>query len=138
MDTKEEEMNETLENEAEEESKSDPEWIDAEEQDVTEASFEFEMYLSTDGKHTVHVKADTRKGRTQAIAYAMKNYDFILTRYGTKQGQAVKEYGNGKPKVSSTDCKHTNIKFAQSKTEANPGRWFQSCKDCGKFLGWKS
>ena len=75
MDPKDEqEMNEAMSNEAEELAKAeDPEWIDAEGQDIKEAPFEFEMYLSTDGKHTVHVKADTRKGRTQAIAYAMKN-----------------------------------------------------------------
>ncbi len=34
-------------------------------------------------------------------------------------------------------CSHIDIKFVQSQTDKNPGRWFKSCKDCGKFLGWQ-
>jgi len=104
-----------------------------------EPKYEFELFLSTDGKHTVHIKADTKEGRKKALAVATETYDYIKTRYGTKQGQAVREYSkNGESKPDQSTCSHENIKFAQSKTEKNPGRWFKSCKDCGKFLGWKS
>lgn len=103
---------------------------------------ELEIYLSTDGKNTVHLKTSEpdKSKRQKMIAKAMELYDFVLARYGTKQAQAVKEYGkeNGHVEVKPEDCKHVNIKFAQSKTEKNPGRWFKSCIDCKSFLGWTS
>ena len=106
-----------------------------------------ELWLSTDGKHTVKLETnelDNTKRKT-AIAKTMDLYDFVLARYGTKQAQAVKEYGNGKSGMQTYDddkakqdaCKHLNIKFLQSKTEKNPGRWFKQCADCKKFLGWQ-
>ena len=97
-----------------------------------------ELFMSTDGKHTVHVTVENPEARKEAVQKGMEMYDYVVTRYGTKQAQAVREYGNGERKPSQETCKHTNIKFAQSKTEKNPGRWFKACKDCGKFLGWQS
>lgn len=108
-----------------------------------EAEYDFELWLSTDGKHTVKVAAKTHEGKKKALKVATETYDYILTRYGTKQGQAVKEYGkeNGaKPPtvtvVNPETCTHVEVKFAQSHTEKNPNRWFKSCKTCKKFLGW--
>ena len=104
----------------------------------TESDYEFELFLSTDGKNTVHVKAN-RKNANKALKAATETYDYIKARYGTKQALSVKEYGNGKAQeVSQQSCKHTNVAFKESKTEKNPGRWFKSCKDCKAFLGWKS
>jgi hypothetical protein len=110
--------------------------------DTQAPHYTFEVWLSTDGKHSVHCVADTPEGRREAMRVATQEYDYILERYGTKQAQAVKEYGKGngdaKPEqVNQDTCKHINVRFAQSKTEKNPGRWFKSCADCGKFLGWK-
>lgn len=124
-------------------TEKDPDWINEEQpNEVPEkdrnAEYEFELFLSTDGKHTVHVKSD-RDNKNRAMKVATETYDYILTRYGTKQGQAVKEYGNGRqaPEVNQETCKHVNVKFAQSKTDKNPDRWFKGCRDCGKFLGWQ-
>lgn len=120
----------------------DPEWIKNAEEKLPkdEEEYELEMYLSTDGKHTIHVKVSEPKSRKIAIKKAMEIYDYILARYGTKQAQAVKEYAkeNGGEKISKESCKHVNMKFGQSRTEKNPGRWFKSCRDCGEFLGWQS
>lgn len=106
------------------------------------ANAEIELWLSTDGKQTVHLKTNEPDGRLRkkAIARTMELYDFVLTRYGTKQAQAVKEYGkgNGEGKPDPETCPHTQFKFAQSHTEKNPGKWFKSCVSCGKFLGWQS
>lgn len=103
-----------------------------------EKKYRFELYLSTDGKHTVHMTAEDPEVVKEAVAKAMNMYDYVVSRYGTKQAQAVREYGNGKKEtVSPEDCKHINVAFKQSKTEKNPGRWFKTCKDCGKFLGWQ-
>ena len=43
-----------------------------------------ELYLSTDGKHTVHVSADTTKNMNALRDYAMKLYAEVLEQYGTK------------------------------------------------------
>jgi ribosome-associated translation inhibitor RaiA len=106
--------------------------------------YEVELFLSSDGKHTIHIKTGSRNAQ-KAIAEAMDRFDFVLARYGTKQAQAVKEYGNGKSGMQNYDdkmakqdtCPHTSTKFVQSKTPKNPGRWFKSCNDCGAFLGWQ-
>ena len=47
-------------------------------------SFEFEMWLSTDGKHTVNVKAKTDGGRAAAVAYATARYEEVQKTYGKK------------------------------------------------------
>lgn len=57
--------------------------------------FELEVFLSTDGKHTVRMKAETEEGRDKGIPYAKVLYKKILEEFGTKQAQAVKEYKNG-------------------------------------------
>ena len=107
-------------------------------EELGESKYEFELFLSTDGKHTIHVKAFDAPGKRKALRVATETYNYILTRYGTKQAQVVKEYGkeNGEIKPDQEICKHTNVKFSQSHTEKNPGKWFKSCTDCGKFMGW--
>ena len=74
----------------------DEQWI-AEEEAIAEESgdFEAEIFLSTDGKHTVRVKAQTQAGRKDALMWAKQVYNRIVAVYGTKQAQAVKEYTRG-------------------------------------------
>lgn len=55
-----------------------------------EDKMEIEMYLSTDGKHTVHVKA-TEGLVTEAYTQAKKIYDQILKDYGKGTVQKVIE-----------------------------------------------
>jgi len=102
-----------------------------------EGDYDFELWLSSDGKHTVKVTSKTAEGKRKALKVATDTFDYILERYGTKQALSVKEYGNGKKEVKPEECKHTNVKFAESHTEKNPGRWFKSCRDCKAFLGWR-
>lgn len=71
---------------------------------------DLEIFLSTDGKNTVHLRNATK------IQQAINIFDFIKELYGTKQAQAVKEYGNGKPgvKVDTSDssfCKIHEVKM---------------------------
>jgi len=116
-----------------------PEWLekDKEEKDEKKKDFDLELFMSTDGKHTVRVMVKNQEARREAVKRAMEIYDYVVARYGTKQAQAVKEYSNGKKEVDKKTCPHTNVRFAQSKTEKNPGRWFKVCQDCGEFLGWQ-
>ncbi len=62
-------------------------WMQEEE---SKEDFEFELFLSTDGKNTVRVKANTPKGRTEAMKYAKAVYEKLVARYGTKAEQYTK------------------------------------------------
>jgi len=69
--------------------------IDIDDVLIDEASggeFEGELYLSTDGKNTVHVKASTKEGRKEALKWAKLVYEGIKSNYGTKQELNVKAY----------------------------------------------
>lgn len=106
------------------------------------ANAELELYLSSDGKNTVHLKTNEpdNKTRKEAIAKAMELYDFVLARYGTKQTLNKATYNpvvTPEVKPDQATCKHVNVKFVESHTEKNPGRWFKTCKDCGAFCGWQ-
>ena len=130
----EKEMAEAVEQAASE----DPGWVKEGNESSELLPYSLELFLSTDGKHTVHVTVDAPEARREAVKKAMEFYDYVVARFGTKQAQAVREYGkNGEQKPDQKTCKHVNVKFAQSKTEKNPGRWFKGCKDCGAFLGWQ-
>lgn len=140
--TEEEEMQEAMEGAAEQSAPEDPDWIkNAEEKLPTKkGNYKLSIFLSTDGKHTVNVEVEDQESRHEATRKAMELYDYILARYGTKQAQAVKEYAqNGNAQqINKEDCKHEQMKFMQSKTEKNPGRWFKSCATCKSFLGWQT
>jgi hypothetical protein len=43
-----------------------------------------ELFLSTDGKHTVHVSADTPEQMTALVATAKALYQEVLAAFGTK------------------------------------------------------
>jgi hypothetical protein len=57
-----------------------------------EPKYSLEIYLSTDGKHTIKTTSDTVEGNKKAYEVAVTMYDQIVAKYGTKQAQAVKEY----------------------------------------------
>jgi len=112
----------------------------AEEMDV----FTGEIWLSTDGKHTVHIAADTAAGRKAGGKWAVEAYKWIVKELGTKPElwEEVMTKKNGKEperkeeKATST-CPHTQFKVKQvSKEGPNKGKYFKVCVDCGKFLGW--
>lgn len=105
----------------------DPDWIKGE--------FESELFLSTDGKHTVRVKANDTQGRKAGLKWAKKVYEAIIERYGTKQAQAVKEYkNNGKTIPTCPECGAEMKERTSSKT----GKKFWGCSnypDC-KGVVW--
>lgn len=89
-------MTENYPDEAEEyiAAEQEPEWMEEEEEEEeSKENFEFELFLSTDGKHTVRVKAETPKARKDAMEYAKQVYERILARYGTKAEQYTKLNG---------------------------------------------
>lgn len=51
-----------------------------------------ELYLSSDGKHTVHVTAHTQEQMNELAPYARALYEKVLAHYGTKAqmwGEAI-------------------------------------------------
>lgn len=131
----------TLQNDVIEEAKLEAEEIEEvmdKAEELNEPKYEFELFLSTDGKQTVHVKAFDAAGKRKALTVATETYDYILARYGTKQGQAVKEYAKpSESPIAPETCPHTNVKFVQAHTPKNEGRWFKTCVDCKKFISWQ-
>lgn len=120
---------------------ADPDWIKNEDEKLPsqKGDYKISLFLSTDGKHTVHVEVNDPKSRHEAIKKGTELYDYILSRYGTKQAQAVKEYGNGRKEADPAACRHVHIGLFQAKKEGpNQGKWFKSCRDCKKFLGFQS
>lgn len=103
---------------------------------MSDAKFKGEIFLSTDGKHTVHAISTTKKGRKAALKWSRAVYDALLSRYGTKQGQAKKEYSKDEEKEKQENCAHPKTSVVTSRSEKNPGRQFNKCDVCGQFLGW--
>ena len=64
------------------------EWLTKEEE--IQGDFEYELFLSSDGKNTVRVKAQTKEGREAANIYAKRVFDRLIARYGTKAEQYTK------------------------------------------------
>ena len=61
-----------------------------------------ELYLSSDGKHTVHVKADSPEQMNGLAPYAKARYNKLLEEFGTKAQMweaAINRKGNGPAQV---------------------------------------
>ena len=99
-------------------------------------NFTGEVFWSTDGKHTVHVIAETKEGRAAALKWGDMAYERLVLKYGTKQAQAVKEYT--KKEDIKESCQHPSEKVVVmvSKSPKNPGKKFRKCEVCNSFLGW--
>jgi hypothetical protein len=96
--------------------------------------FEAELFLSTDGKQTVHVKASTKEGRASAIKWAKVVFEAVRSRYGTKQELNAKTYNPPLKKVdpNAPICAIHNAPMTLkpagvSKTTNKPYPAFWSC-----------
>ena len=87
---------------------------EAKEMILPEGEFESEVWLSTDGKHTVHVTAKDEQGRKAAGAWAVVVYDKLKERYGTKQGQAKMEYSKDPDLGECAKCGAPNKKSVKT------------------------
>ena len=65
-----------------------------------------ELYLSSDGKHTVHVGADTPEEMVKLLPQAQVIYDAVVRKYGTK-ARMWHEAGNGET-VKTVEAKPAN------------------------------
>lgn len=82
-----------------------------------EGKFEGNLFLSTDSKMTVSIKADTPQGRKAGLQWAKRVYDRLLVSYGKK------EYG---PRKGSPDVQ---IPYKQVSTGTE---WPLTCLICGE------
>lgn len=72
--------------------KTPDEIMDEAEKASHSGNFKGEIWMSTDGKHTVHGVAETDKDRESMARWVAYTYEKIVSWKGTKQAQAVKEY----------------------------------------------
>lgn len=111
--------------------------------------FEGEIFFSTDGKHTVHVKADTAEGRKAGGTWALNTYRWIVGELGTKAemwDKAINGKKEEKKPFSGTtgaqggqknDCPHDEgYEVKISNSEKNKGKAYKKCLKCGAFMGW--
>jgi hypothetical protein len=78
-----------------------------------EGEFCLEVFLSSDGKNTVHVKADGDH-KENAMKKAMRLFDFLREVYGTKQAQAKKEYSDEEDLGKCVKCGAPNVRYKTS------------------------
>ena len=76
----------------------------------TDNDFTGEVFLSTDGKHTVHVKASTKEGRKAALNWAKLVYEGIKSNYGTKQELNKTTYNEKEELGNCPKCGAPNAK----------------------------
>jgi hypothetical protein len=88
-----------------------------------EGNFESEIFLSTDGKHTIHIKANTPKSRSEAWKWAINTYDLIKEKYGTKQAQSVREYNKEEDLGKCSKCGAKNIRSLKGKVYCSAKCW---------------
>lgn len=72
-----------------------------------------ELFLSTDGKQTVHIKADTKEEMDKLLPYAKALYLKIVDELGTKAQmwqEAMSGNGNGKNKQPASFGKRIDTK----------------------------
>jgi len=90
-------------------------------------NFEGEIWLSTDGKLTVRMKAETPEGRFAGAKWAKDTYEAIVKRYGTKQAQAVREYKKPEEPIEEAVEK---VKQELPRTKV--------CNECGGIRTYKT
>lgn len=85
--------------------------------------FEGEVFLSTDGKHTVHVKASTKDGRKNALQWAKLVYEGIKSLYGTKQQLNVETYDPKEDLGKCPKCGAPNKRSLKGKVYCSNKCW---------------
>lgn len=90
---------------------------------VNEGDFEGELFLSTDGKHTVHVKASSVQTRKEALKWAKAVYETVKERYGTKQQANVEAYNKEKDLGNCSHCNAPNALSKQGKPYCSAKCW---------------
>jgi hypothetical protein len=94
--------------------------------DAAIGEFEGELYLSTDGKNTVHVKARTQEGRKAALKWAKLVYEGIKSTYGTKQQLNVEAYNKEEDLGVCPKCGAPNAKSMKGKIYCSAKCWLKN------------
>lgn len=90
---------------------------------LPEGDFEGELFLSTDGKNTVHVKSDTKEGRKAALLWAKEVYERLKESYGTKQELSNKVYNHVEDLGKCPKCGADNKKSLKGKIYCGAKCW---------------
>ena len=85
--------------------------------------FEGELYLSTDGKNTVHVKSSTPEGRKAALKWAKLVYEGVKSNYGTKQQLNIETYNKEEDLGKCPKCSAPNLRSMKGKIYCSKKCW---------------
>ena len=95
-----------------------------------------ELYLSSDGKHTVHVSAETPEEMVKLLPQAKLIYEAVVRKYGTK-ARMWQGAGNGQPaekvEAEAPVCPMHNRPMAFRQGRHGP---FWSCPERMANGGW--
>lgn len=76
--------------------------------------YELNVFLSSDNKNTVHIKANNAFAIKRGVKAGMELYDLLISTYGTKQQQNVETYD--KPKEDSKPCPNCGGRLLEGKS----------------------
>lgn len=101
--------------------------------------FEGEIFLSTDGKNTVHIKSDTPEGRAHGWEWAKRVYDEIKGQYGTKQQLNKETYQASSADVDTNSPSYCPIHKTMMKKYEKDGRsWYSHMVSEGNWCNGKT
>ena len=95
--------------------------------------YKIELFLSTDGKHTVHYEAETPEGRRRGLEAAMALYNAIEKKYGSKADMWGKVM-NGKTSPQKPAKKVAQEETSAVVDEGAEGTVTPMCPDCGEEM----
>ena len=85
--------------------------------------FTGELFLSSDGKNTVHIKADNKEGREAGLKWAKLVYDGIKAQYGTKQQLNMDTYDKNEDLGLCPKCGAKNVRSLKGKVYCSAKCW---------------
>ena len=91
--------------------------------DAAIGEFEGELWLSTDGKNTVRVKASTKEGRVAGLKWAKLVYEGVKSNYGTKQQLNMETYDPKEDLGKCPKCGAPNLRSMKGKIYCSKKCW---------------
>jgi hypothetical protein len=93
------------------------------EEQASVGEFIGELFLSTDGKNTVHVKSATAEGRKAGLKWAKLVYDGMRSAYGTKQQLNMETYDTKEDLGVCGKCGAKNLRSLKGKIYCSARCW---------------
>jgi len=92
---------------------------------LPDGKFTGEVFLSTDGKNTVHIISDTQDGRKAGLAWAKEVYDRLKEAYGTKQQLNMNTYDPKEDLGKCPKCGADNLRSHKGNVYCSAKCWMK-------------